>query len=107
MEELTDGQVSRKLEHALNKKILAVVGLFFCCNAIISSILIFSPRTKKFYFLNSLTDAFHILNSSMNIIIYCRFDLEFRKEFKNLVCCRFNRNSDKNETILSNITSVK
>ena len=103
MEELTDGQVSRKVEHALNKKILAIVGFFFCCQTIIN-ILIFSPKKVL---TNSLTDAFILLNSSMNIIIYCRFDLEFRKEFKKLVCCCFNRNSDKNETILSSIIAVK
>ena len=108
MEELTDGQVSRKVEHALNKKILAIVGFFFCCQTVIS-ILIFSPRTHstRAVLTGSLTDAFILLNSSMNMIIYCRFDLEFRKEFKKLVCCCFNRNSDKNETILSNIISVK
>jgi len=103
MEELTDGQVSRKVEHALNKKILAIVGFFFCCQTIIS-ILIFSPRKVL---TNALIDTFILLNSSMNIMIYCRFDLEFRKEFKKLVCCCFNRNSDENETILSNIISVK
>ena len=108
MEELTDGQVSRNVEHALTKKISAIVGFFFCCQTIIT-ILIFFPRTQstKAVLTSSLTDAFILLNSSMNIIIYSRFDLEFRKEFKNLVCCCFNRNSDKNEAILSNIISVK
>ena len=105
MEELTDGlQVSRKVEQLLNRKILAIVG-FFCCCQIVISILSFSPRSVL---TNSLADAFAVLNSSMNIIIYCSFDGEFRKEFKKLVCCCFNRHSgDKNETILSNIIAVK
>ena len=102
MEELTDGQVSRKVEHALNRKILAIIG-FFCFCQIIISILSFSPRTVL---TNSLASAFAVLNSSMNIIIYCSFDGEFRKEFKKIVCCCFN-SGDKNEMILNNIIAVK
>ena len=103
MEELTDGQVSRKNEHALYRKCMAIVGFLFFCQIVIN-ILSFSPNSVL---TNSLLDTFIALNSSMNITIYCSFDLEFRENFKKLVCCCFNRNSDKKEIILSNIVAVK
>ena len=104
MEELTNGPVSRRVEQQLVKKVLAIVGLFFCCQIIFVCIDSFVPRTLL---TNAVADIFAVLNSSMNITIYCSFDREFRKEFKNMVCCCFNRNRDKKKTILSSIPVVK
>ena len=105
MEELTDEPVSRKIEHQLIRKILAIVGLYFLCTIIILDFSrLFIPRTRL---TNTLRDVFAVLNSSMNITIYCGFDRKFREEFKNMICCCLNSKRDKNETILSNIIVVK
>ena len=104
MEELTNVPVSRRIEQQLVRKILAVVALFFCCQIIFVCIDAFVPRTLL---TNAVADVFAVLNCSMNITIYCGFDREFRKEFKNIVCCCFNRNRDKTKTILSSVTVVK
>ena len=107
MEELTDQSVSRKAEHRLIRKVLAIVGLFICCHIItvcLNFSLFFVPSTL---FNNALADVFVVLNSSMNITIYCGFDRKFRQQLKNMVCCCFDRNKDKNKTILGSIPVVK
>ena len=75
MEELTDGPVSRNIEHQLNKKIGAILGMFFVCNVIIVSLAV-SPESVL---INALIDVFVVLISSMNITIYCAFDKKIQK----------------------------
>jgi hypothetical protein len=99
--ELTDGPVSRSIEHQLNKKIVAIIGMFFWCNFIIVSPPMIS---KESVLTNALIDLFVVLISSMNITIYCAFDKKFRKEIKKMLCCCFVK-SNKNETILSTLHS--
>ena len=93
MEDLTNRPVSRKAEHRLIRKVLAIVGLFFCCHIITISIsfsLFFAPDQPLFY--NALGGVFVTLNSSINITIYCGFDRRFREQLKNMVYCCSNRN---------------
>ena len=101
--ELTDGPVSRHIEHQLSKKIAAIIGMFFCCNFIIVSLSVSPPMISKESILtNALIDIFVVLVSSMNITIYCAFDKKFRKEIKKLFCCCFDKRNE-NETIFSTL----
>ena len=87
MEELTEMPISRKNEIQATKKIMAIIGVFFCvhvCIAIAGILASVSFSSK--IILAALVDMLIILNCSVNVIIYGIFDPKFRQIFFELFC---------------------
>ena len=90
MEKLTEMPVSRKREIQATKKVMAVIGVFFCCNicmAITGTVTQnISITSNSRVILADITDVLLVLHCCLNVIIYSIFDLKFRRIFLKLFC---------------------
>ena len=77
--------VSRKTEIQATKKVMAVIGVFFCCNicmAITGTITQnISITSNSRVILADITDVLLVLHCCLNVIIYGIFDPKFRRIF--------------------------
>ena len=81
MEKLTEMPVSRKTEFQATKKIMAIIGVFFCvhvCIAIAGAGIFASVSFSSKNILAALVDMLIVLNCCVNVIIYGIFDPKFR-----------------------------
>ena len=107
MEELTKMPVSRKNEIQATKKIMAIIGVFFCVNVsiFIAGAGIFAGVSfSAKLILAALVDLLIVLNCCVNVIIYGIFDLKFRKIFLDRFCSCSKTN--KNEMDLIQIDNL-
>ena len=91
MEELTETAVSRRMEIKETKKIMAIIGVFFCCNSFtafmsIISFLFFSEDVNARLNFTQVSDLLVATNSCMTIFIYGSFDTKFRTLFFQIFC---------------------
>ena len=88
---MTQAPVSREAENQLFKKIMAIVGLFFGCNIVITILCVIGENadTYETILYGNMVDFAVGLNSSINMIIYGSFDKKFRKNLKSLFCACF------------------
>ena len=90
--------VSRKQEIQATKKVMAVIGVFFCCNicmAITGTITQnISITSNSRVILADITDVLLVLHCCLNVIIYSIFDPKFRRIFLELFwsCSKTNKN---------------
>ena len=94
---MTQAPVSREAENQLFKKIMAVVGIFFGCNIIITILCVIGANadTYETILYGSMVDFAVVLNSSVNMIIYGSFDKKIRKHLKSLFCSCFQSRRNK------------
>ena len=107
MEELTEMPISRKNEIQATKKIMAIIGVFFCvhvCIAIAGILASVSFSSK--IILAALVDMLIILNCSVNVIIYGIFDPKFRQIFLELFCSCSQTNKNEMHLIQMNHQKV-
>ena len=99
LEQMTQAPVSREAENQLCKKIMAVVGIFFGCNIIITILCVIGENadTYETVLYGSMVDFAVALNSSVNMIIYGSFDKKFRKNLKSLFCSCFQSRRNKTQ----------
>ena len=98
MEELTKMPVSRKNEIQATKKIMAIIGVFFCVNVsiFIAGAGIFAGVSfSAKLILAALVDLLIVLNCCVNVIIYGIFDLKFRQIFLDRFCSCSKTNKNK------------
>ena len=90
MENLTGMPVLRKKEIQATKKVMAVIGVFFCCNicmAITGTVTQNISITSNLrVILADITDVLLVLHCCLNVIIYGIFDPKFRQIFLELFC---------------------
>ena len=100
--------VSRKTEIQATKKVMAVIGVFFCCNicmAITGTITQnISITSNSRVILADITDVLLVLHCCLNVIIYGIFDPKFRRIFLELFCsCSKTNKNELNLTTRSDI----
>ena len=108
MEKLTEMPVNRKMEIQATKKVLAVIGVFFCCNicmAITGTVTQnISITSNSRVILADITDVLLVLHCCLNVIIYGIFDPKFRRIFLELFCsCSKTNKNELNLTTRSDI----
>ena len=106
MEELTNMPVSRKNEIQETKKIMAIIGVFFCVHVCIAGAgagIFASVSFSSKIIQAALVDMLIVLNSCVNVIIYGIFDPKFRQIFLKKFCSCSKTN--KNEMHLIQIDS--
>ena len=103
MEKLTEMPVNRRREIQATKKVMAVVGVFFCCNicqAITGTITQnISITSNSRVILADITDVLLVLHCCLNVIIYGIFDPKFRQIFLELFCSCSKKNKAEMNTM--------
>ena len=90
----------REIEARLAIMISTIVMIFAVCNSFESIVFILSSQEILFLdvvqnYLRPLADFLMVINSSVNVIVYCAFKKEFREEIYELFC---QKNSKKQST---------
>ena len=100
MEDLTQTEVSRRMENLVTKKIKAIIIFWFVCNIFVT--VMGSVADGNFGF-------FALLNCSCNIIFYYLFDAKFKQILKSLFtfcCAPSSQQVNANETKDDNVKTV-
>ena len=76
-------------EHNLATMLLMVVLVFFICNALalVVNVIELLKFVDLLYYLGILSNSLVILNSSVNILVYCTFGKKFRTVFMQIFLC--------------------